>query len=271
MIASIKPRSNITMASRMYMIPIRLWSTLVIHSCQRYGSQPFSVIQARTPMITTPTKAAATSGIGWSNGMAAQLSLPNILMLHPLGDVVDRDELGGSYVMSHCKQGRIARVGQKGLRARSGRQLLRDDLVEQFRLDRTEGERTYVHALLGQGSVASGIESWGGVARDTNPSGKPFRRHRLHIEMHVRETIATIMARKTEIRAWCVRAQVQLRHHAVHRVDHAAELRDEERIHHARRRKREMDGHAGGNHKLVHASDMLVRVDEEPLPIQRNG
>ena len=30
-----KPRSSITMASRVYMIPIRLWSTLVIHSRQR--------------------------------------------------------------------------------------------------------------------------------------------------------------------------------------------------------------------------------------------
>ena len=35
MIASAKPRSSITIASRMYMIPIRLWSTLVIHSRQR--------------------------------------------------------------------------------------------------------------------------------------------------------------------------------------------------------------------------------------------
>ena len=35
MIASVKPRSSITMASRMYMTPMRLWSTLVIHSRQR--------------------------------------------------------------------------------------------------------------------------------------------------------------------------------------------------------------------------------------------
>ena len=35
MIASVKPRSSITSASRMYITPIRLWSTLVIHSRQR--------------------------------------------------------------------------------------------------------------------------------------------------------------------------------------------------------------------------------------------
>src|SRR5258707_81785 len=29
-------------------------------------------------MIPTPTRAAAISGIGWSNGMAAQLNLPNM-------------------------------------------------------------------------------------------------------------------------------------------------------------------------------------------------
>ena len=35
MIASAKPRSSITMASSVYMMPMRLWSTLVIHSRQR--------------------------------------------------------------------------------------------------------------------------------------------------------------------------------------------------------------------------------------------
>ena len=35
MIASEKPRSSMTSASRQYMTPMRLWSTLVIHSRQR--------------------------------------------------------------------------------------------------------------------------------------------------------------------------------------------------------------------------------------------
>ena len=94
---------------------------------------------------------------------------------------------------------------------------------------------------------------------------------RLCGEMHVRETVAAVMARKAEERAGCVRAKVQLRPHAVHRVDHAAELRDEERIHHARGRQGEVKRDAGRNHKLVHARNTLVRVDEEPLPIQRNA
>src|ERR1700692_596540 len=111
-------------------------------------------------MITTPTEAAANNGIGWSNGMAAQLNLPNMLVLRRLGCGVDRGELAGSYAMSHCEQGIFAQVGQAGLRAGSRRQLLRDDLLVELRLDRTEGERLCVHALLSQGGVACGAEGW---------------------------------------------------------------------------------------------------------------
>jgi hypothetical protein len=149
--------------------------------------------------------------------------------------------------------------------------LLQDDLLKQLGIGRAEGKWIRVDALLCQDSVASVIEGWAGAARSINPSGKPIRRHCLHVEMHVRETIATKVARLAEERAWFIRAQVQLRPHAVHRVDHAAELRDEERVHHARGRQREMNRHAGGNHKVVHARDALARVDEEPLPIQRNA
>ena len=35
MIASMKPRSSITSAEQQYMTPMRLWSTLVIHSRHR--------------------------------------------------------------------------------------------------------------------------------------------------------------------------------------------------------------------------------------------
>src|ERR1700733_7494796 len=86
--------------------------------------------------------------------------------------------------------------------------------------------------------------------------------------MHVRETIAAVVARQAAERAWRVRLKVQLRRHAVHRVYYAAKLRNEEGVHHARGGQGEVDGNPGGNHKLVHARDMLLRVDEEPLPIQ---
>src|SRR5271167_4701301 len=165
-------------------------------------------------MITRPTTAAAASGIGWLNGMASQLSLPNMLVLRPW---------------------RYARIRPPALWAGSGRQLLSDDLVEQRGIRGAEGERTDVHALPGQRGVAFVIEGWAGAACGSNPGVKPLRRYCLHVEMHARETVATEVARQAKERAWFVRAQVQLRRHAVHRVDHAAELWDEERTHHARR------------------------------------
>lgn len=64
MIASLPPRSSMIEASKMYMTPIRLWSTLVIHSCQRYGRCPFTTTQTSTARIATSTTAPAISGMG---------------------------------------------------------------------------------------------------------------------------------------------------------------------------------------------------------------
>src|ERR1700722_18171838 len=143
-------------------------------------------------MITRPTTAAATSGIGWLNGMAAQLNLPNMLALRPW---------------------RYAWVRPPPLRAGPRRQLLRDDLVEQPGIRRAECERTDVHALPGERDVVSVIEGWAGAACGNNPGVKPLCRHRLYVEMHSRKAIATEVARQAKERAWFVRAQVQLRRH----------------------------------------------------------
>ena len=119
--------------------------------------------------------------------------------------------------------------------------------------------------------VACGIErraaccAWSST-QAANCSG----RHRVHVEMHVGEAVAAEVARQAVERAGRVGLQVQLRRHAVHRVDHAAELRDEERVHHAGRGQREMHRHAGRDHQLVDARDVLVGVDEQPFPIERD-
>ncbi len=83
-----------------------------------------------------------------------------------------------------------------GPRARSRRQFLRDDLLKQPGIGRTEGERLDIHALPGEGSVAPRVEGWASLARGLDPGGELLRWHREHVEMHVRETIATIVARK---------------------------------------------------------------------------
>jgi hypothetical protein len=78
MMASAKPRSSITMASSVYITPMRLWSTLVIHSRHRYGRCPLITTQARMARMASATTPEAIIGIGWSKGMASQESLPSI-------------------------------------------------------------------------------------------------------------------------------------------------------------------------------------------------
>ena len=132
MIASMKPRSSITAASVTYMMPIRLWSTLVIHSRHRYGIQPLIVIKASTPITTTMTKAPANRGIGWSKGMAPQVSLPNIYFPIPRT---------GAWI---------------GLGDRPGprRQRLIENLVKQSVRDSLERDRLRQDALFGKLDIA---------------------------------------------------------------------------------------------------------------------
>src|ERR1700734_1205379 len=126
-------------------------------------------------MITRPTTDAATSGIGWSNGMASQVSLPSMLVLRPR---------------------RYGYVRAPGLWSRSRRQFLGRDLLEQPGLDVTIGERGHVDALLGEPGVARGIEWLAGRARGVDPAGKLIGRNRAHLEMHVREPVAAVVARE---------------------------------------------------------------------------
>ena len=58
MMASTKPRSSMISASTMYMTPMRLWSTLVSHSFQRY-SQPLSQVMTMATSSAPPTVTAA--------------------------------------------------------------------------------------------------------------------------------------------------------------------------------------------------------------------
>src|SRR5579871_786778 len=81
---------------------------------------------------TNPTKAPATSGIGWSSGMAARVSLPNMLLPRPLGctrtDFIDRP--------------------------RPRRQRQSDDLLEQIGLDVFVREGRHAQCLFGKVGVA---------------------------------------------------------------------------------------------------------------------
>jgi len=67
-----------------------------------------------------------------------------------------------------------------------------------------------------------------------------------------------------------VRAQLEAVHHAVHRVDHAAKLRHEEAVHHAGRGELQMQWRADRHRQRVERGYSLIRVDEEPFPVERN-
>src|SRR5215467_12141684 len=98
--------------------------------------------------------------------MAAQLSLPNMLFLPPLG---------------------CARTGFNN-RSRTWRQRLLDDPVEQIRLDRRVGERSDIDALLREILVGLRGERRGGAfAGLVDPGREPVLRQRFDLELHARE------------------------------------------------------------------------------------
>src|SRR5689334_6160165 len=129
MTASMKPRNNIRSARMRYITPMRLWSTLVIHSRQRYGTCPLATTQARTARMANSTTEAAIKGIGWCHGMASQVSLPSMSVL------AARWRLGAA--VSGRRQGPVIRAGR-------GWNLLADHGLEQPALQVAEYQRTHV-------------------------------------------------------------------------------------------------------------------------------
>ena len=87
---------------------------------------------------------------------------------------------------------------------------------------------------------------------------------------YVGKSVAAEMRGQALKRPGFVRPQVEPGGHAVHRVNHASELRDEEHVHHARRGKLELQRHACGNGERIDACDLLVGIDEQPFPVERH-
>src|SRR5829696_2828767 len=247
MIASVKPRSSMTSASSVYMTPMRLWSTLVIHSRQRYGRWPARTTQEITPSRASPTRPDAAIGIGWSSGTASQLSLPSM-------------SASGARRNGWC---RFA-----DLRAGCGRDRLGDDLLEKVGIDGTVSRRGDVQTLLGECNVALVVERGGRVPCISDPAVECLRAHRPHLEVHSGEAVPTELRRESVENPFSVGLEMQLGRHAVHRVDHAAELRDKESVHDAGGGQRKVDGCPRRNDEVIDARDALVRVDEQPLPVE---
>src|SRR5262249_1857042 len=245
MIASEKPRSSITRPRTTYMTPIRLWSTLVSHSRHRYGHQPFTVTVTRMARMTMPTTAPLSSGSGSLNGIASQLSFPSM------------------------STSRLTRR-RTGARLSGTRQRLIDDPFEQLRLNGAIGCGRHGFARLRQLGVA-GISAAGSAAAHLlEPRVEIAGRNRLDDEPHLGKAVAAEVCRKAGKLTRLVREQVEMRGHAAHRVDLAAELRHEERIHDRRRRESKLDWRSDRDDQLIDSGDALIGVDEQPFPIERH-
>ena len=92
--------------------------------------------------------------------------------------------------------------------------------------------------------------------------------HAEKLEAHVGEAGAAVVGGKALVLARPVDDRVQLGLHARHRVDLAGQRRNEERVHHGRRRDLEADGHVHRRRQLVDDGDALLGIDEQPFPVE---
>src|SRR5262245_23745764 len=171
MIASEKPRSNMTRPRTTYITPMRLWSTLVNHSRHRYGHQPFTVTVTRRANMTRPTTAPLSSGSGSLNGMADQVSFPSISISRPMNRGSQR------------RAGRPCRA----------RDRLVDDVLEEVWHDRAVGRRRHGDARLCQLRIPGLVKRGPGAAHLPQPTIEIAGRHRLGDKPHLGETVAAVI------------------------------------------------------------------------------
>src|SRR5262245_42254426 len=186
-----------TSPSTRYMTPMRLWSTLVSHSRQRYGHQPLMVMTTRMARMTMPTSAPLSSGSGSLKGIASQVSLPS---------------MSTSRLMQRRTRG-PADARLCGTRHRPV-----DDALEQLRFHRAIGCRRHGLARLCQLGVAGLVEGGSGAAHLLDPSVEIAGRHRLDDEPHLGKAVATEIRREAGILARLVREQVEVRDHEIGRA-----------------------------------------------------
>src|ERR1700733_15280140 len=131
--------------------------------------------QATTASTTRITAPPATSGMGWLQGTASQVSLPTTLVSSPC------------WANGRC----VAAC----LRAWARREFLIGDVVEQVGRDRPIGERRHVLARLQQRKVTRCVERQPRLSRCGYPLLKAVGRDRVHDEVHARKTVAAELAR----------------------------------------------------------------------------
>src|ERR1700735_3545322 len=142
--------------------------------------------QARTPRMPSATTAEVIIGIGWSIGIADQLSLPSI---------------GGSAI----------RLGGFGGQSRARRRWdhLRRDGGAQLGISEPKGRPGGCERLPGEFRVAFLVQDQIAAGRVFYPIGKCKLRDDMDVEQHLGKTIAAEMRREALVSAFIVGAQLK--------------------------------------------------------------
>ena len=147
---------------------------------------------------------------------------------------------------------------------------VRDDGVVESGDDGAIGNRFDVAAWLRELGISPGIEGLSLAACGLSPGGELPGRDRLHLEPHSRKSVTAEMRGHAVIDARPISPEVKARRHPRHRVDHRSKLGHEEAVPYGRRRKLVADRNSRRNDELVDRGDPLVRIDEQPFPIERD-
>src|SRR5882672_422313 len=187
--------------------------------------------------MTKPTVPDAIITTGWSKGIAAQVSLPMILLPSLRRDcrhMTRRNPVEQTLA--------YARIGLRPVSLGGTLQLLKCPRIKD--------------ATLRLGSVDPVLEGLG------------FSRHK--IKTHVGEAIAAELRRETFESAGLVGLQIEPRDHVRHRIDLTAQLRHEKAVHDRRRGQAKSKRHSRRDNQAVQARDPLLWIDEKPAPVERD-
>src|SRR3984957_8998919 len=199
------------------------------------------------PPNTTTKKAPAAKGIGWSNGIAAQVSLPSISVPRARRDADLWPRVG-------CRGS--GRVGH-----RQGFEKSRHDVAVCRRRDGAAGLRQFREAL--------GVQLAPAGTRGLDPILETLLVERDRVETHVGEPVAAELRGEAGIGSGSVSEQMQLGRHPGHRVDLAAELRHEKAVPDGGRSEPKTQRPSRRHNEPIDARNLLVRIDEQPFPVQR--
>src|SRR5450830_99744 len=94
--------------------------------------------------------------------------------------------------------------------------------------------------------------------------------HAMELAAHAREAGAAVVGGEAVIHAWLVHHGIEFRFHTRHGVDLTCQCWNEERIHDGRSGDLEADRTVDRRIQLIDRSDTLLRVNEQPFPVQRH-